>query len=386
LGGACRCAKLRGPRVARAAFRVSLEKTMSRILACAAIFAVAFACRGIGAAEVADVAVAPPDNPSAEQFINPDRSYPSSCLQAPLGLGLWQNDPNHVQKSVELIGDANSTDSAERSFKETVTINVFRVPCTSGLSATLIEIDRPCGSACSSATYPTMPRVVAFNRILRVAQDPNTFFSGVRERAPLYTSGVFVLENVYGAHNAGNFYDYGQAFTLTVNNLQSASNLTDFAMPAYNAAQYPDAALAMRINGYMSTNWANDKQDKDGIIVQVYDGFDFATRIFAFAWFTYDNNHRPFWLFGQGSLPIGARTVTVPVSYFLGGTFVPPTSTATTTKTWGTATFTFPDCAHMAVQYTGDASADQGPTGTTGTGTSTLTFTRTGYVNGLTCI
>jgi hypothetical protein len=36
------------------------------------------------------------------------------------------------------------------------------------------------------------------------------------------------------------------------------------------------------------------------------------------------------------------------------------------------------------VQYTGDASADQGPTGTTGT--NTASFTRSGYVNGLVCI
>ena len=362
---------------------------MNRILARAGIVAAAafasFACTLAAAADMPLVGAAPPANSPAEQFINADRSYPSSCLQAPLGLGLFQNDPNRVQKSVELLGDANSTDATERSFKETVTVTAFRVPCAGGVSATLIEIDRPCGSACPSATYPTMPRVVAFNRILRVAQDPNTFLSSVRERAPLYTSSVFVLENVYGAHNAGDFYDYGQAFTLTVNNLESANNLIDFAMPAYNASQYPDAALAMRITGYLSTNWANDKQDKDGMIVQVYDGFDFATRIFAFAWFTYDNNHRPFWLFGQGSLSIGARTVTVPVAYYTGGTFVPPTSTTTTSKTWGTATFTFPDCNHMAVQYTGDASADQGPTGTTGT-SGTLTFTRTGYVNGLTCI
>ena len=357
---------------------------MSRILARAAIVAVAFACSAAGAAELPSIPAAPPDSQSNEQFFNPDRSYPTSCLQSPLGLGLWQNDPNHVQKTVELMGDANSSDATERGFKETVTVTAFRVPCTSGLSATLIEIDRPCGSACSSATYPTMPRIVAFNRILRVAQDPNTFFSGVRERVPLYTSTVFVLENVYGAHSAGDFYDYGQAFTLTVNNLQSASNLTDFAMPAYNPAQYTETSEALRINGYMSTNWSNDKQEHDGIIVQVYDAGDFATRILAFAWFTYDNNHRPFWLFGQGSLAIGARTVTVPVSYYTGGTFAPATSSTTTAKTWGTATFTFPDCQHMKVQYTGDASADQGPTGTTGT--NTAAFTRVGYVNGLVCI
>lgn len=362
---------------------------MYRILARAAVVAgIALATltgNRAAAADAAAEAVAPPST-AAEQFFNVDRSYPTSCLQAPLALGAWQNDPNHVQKTIDLYGDSLSSIAGENNYHETVTATVFRVPCAGGTSATLLEINRSCSSSgtCAS-TYPTMPRVSvqqgSLNLTIRIAKDPNTFYSNVYERAPLYASSVFVLENVYGAHNAGVFYDYGQAFTLTLNNLQGSNNLVSFALPAYNATQYPNAALNMPITGYLTTNWSNDKQDNDGILVQVYDGGDFASRIFSFAWFTYDNNHNPFWLFGQGSLANGSRTVTVPVNYYTGGSFAPATHGTATSHTWGTATFTFSDCAHMSMQYTGDASTVQGPTGT-----GTLTFTRAGYVNSIVCI
>jgi hypothetical protein len=362
---------------------------MHRILARAALVAgialSALASQPAAAADTAAEAVVPPAT-AAEAFFNVDRSYPTSCLQAPLALGAWQNDPNHVQKNIDLYGDSLSTVSGENGYHETVSATVFRVPCTGGTSATLLEIDRTCTSTGTCpTTYPTMPRVSVqqggLNLTIRIAKDPNTFYSNVYERAPMYASSVFVLENVYGAHNAGVFFDYGQPFTLTLNNLQSSNNTVSFALPVYTASQYPNAALNLPITGYLTTNWANDKQDNDGIVVQVYDGGDFSTRIFAFAWFTYDNNHAPFWLFGQGSLTNGSRTVTVPVNYYTGGTFAPATHTTATSHTWGTATFTFSDCSHMSVQYTGDASAVQGPTGT-----GTATFTRAGYVNSIVCI
>jgi hypothetical protein len=361
-----------------------MSKLFARAVGVVAILTVAaFAATATAAVDSA-VAIAPPGAKPAEQFFNVDRSYPDSCLQAPLVLGRWQDDPNHVQKTVELTGDPNSSDATERAFKETDTITVFRVPCTTGLSATMIEINRPCGTACTGTTYPTMPRISvaqgSLNLIIRIAQDPNTFYSNVHERAPLYASSVFTLENAYGAHSAGIYFAYGQAFTLTVNNLESSNNLTTFTLANYDASQYPLAAQPLPITGYMSTNWSNPNQDTDGMVVQVYDGYDFATRIFTFAWFTFDNNHRPFWLFGQGSLANGSRTVTVPVAYFISTSPTTGTHGTSTKKTWGTATITFPDCAHMSVQYTGDASADQGPTGT-----GTIVFTRTADVNSIVC-
>ncbi|MBS0438942.1 MAG: hypothetical protein JSS33_06000, partial [Proteobacteria bacterium] len=79
---------------------------------------------------------------AAELFANPDRAYPPSCLNSPMPLGMWNSDPNALVAQVRLIGDPYAGGN-EANYSEIVKIYVFRVVCTSGLSATLLEIDRP---------------------------------------------------------------------------------------------------------------------------------------------------------------------------------------------------------------------------------------------------
>ena len=171
--------------------------------------------------------------------------------------------------------------------------------------------------------------------------------------------------------------DYNQAFTLNVNNLASGGAPLVLQVPAYVP---PTTPALMEISGYMSTNWTSQTQSGEGIVMQVYDA-DHATRELAFAWFTYDNLGAPFWLYGEGSLPIGATSVTAQTAYFKGGTFAPAAGSAAVPPTiWGTVTFTFPDCGHMNIVYNGDASAVHGPKGN-----SSAIYARVADVNGLVC-
>ena len=320
----------------------------------------------------------------AEAFANVDRAYPPSCLESPMALGLYTSDPNALQAQIRLSGDPLG-DAAEQAFSEVDTVTLFRVVCSSGKSATLLEIDRPSGH--DANLYPTFPRVtVPLNAStdfpIRLTDDPNTFFSATYALSPLFNSDVFVLENIYGGSVQ---LDYNQAFTLDVDNLntQDSNRFTSFPLPVYNPAQYSDASLPLPISGYMSTNWTSPTQSGEGIVLQVYDDGDSATRTLAFAWFTYDDNGLPFWLFGEAdAFPIvpATRSVTATTAYFTGGTFAGNLPGGVPHTIWGTVTFSFPDCAHMNISYNGNASAVHGPTGS-----GSATFLRVASVNGLIC-
>jgi len=114
--------------------------------------------------------------------------------------------------------------------------------------------------------------------------------------------------------------------------------------------------------------------------VQVYDNKDFSSRTLSVAWFTYGDGGIPFWLYGDVPVPIGARQISVPFLYFSGGSFAGTLAAGVPSSHWGLATFTFPDCGHMKVNYNGDASAIHGPKGQ-----GSVTFVRVADVNGLAC-
>jgi hypothetical protein len=324
--------------------------------------------------------------PAAEAYANPFRAYPPSCLESPLPFGLYQNDPNAQQGQILLGGDPLSNDSNELAYGETVTVTLFRVVCSSGTSATLLEIDRPCDPSCSGL-YPVFPIVtVPLNDgsdfPIRITDDPNTFFGTSYAANPLYSGDVFVLENYFNS-NATQL-DYNQAFTLNLQNLLSGgfADSLQFTPGDYNPAQYSEASQPLPINGYMTTTWTNPNQSHEGIFLQVYDNGDDTNRVLAYAWFTYDEVGAPFWLYGQSDpFPIGARSVTATTAYYGGGLFAPPTLEPAAPQTiWGSVTFTFPDCNTMNLSYDGDASAVGGPSGS-----SARSFQRIASVNSLVC-
>jgi hypothetical protein len=336
------------------------------------------------AAQKTSVAGAKPGNVKpAELFANPDRAYPPSCLNAPMPLGMWQSDPNVITKQIWLIGDPYAG-GAEASYLEQATVHLFRVACSGGKSATLLEIDRP--SNASTTFYPTLPAISVAqgsnNIYIRLADDPNTFFSTNYSLNPLTASDVFALENFY---NGSVQLDYNQAFTLTVDNLNSsdANEITTFPMATYNPSQYAAASQPLPISGYLTGAWYDPNHSGEGIQVEVGEqGTPGAAndRYIVMAWYTYDASGVPYWLYGEGSFTSGDRQASVTMVYSTGGGFAGSFGSANT-PTWGTVNVQFPDCNTMQFNY---QSASGLPTGVP-TGNGAKTWTRISQINGLTC-
>jgi hypothetical protein len=325
----------------------------------------------------------------AEIYANANRAYPPSCLNdgVPFGKSNLYTNVLTVPLTLQMYDASTGGYSPE-----TETLIVWRVPCSGGKAATVLEIDRPAANNGSTTKYPIFPNIYITTTATgttqifpRLAQEPNTRFEDVSAQYTLdgytfmYSSTAFVFD-YYDASNprATPVVDYNQAFTLNLNNLATGGQPLVLPVPAYVP---PTTPALMEISGYMTTNWTSQTQGGEGIVMQVYDNADHATRELVFAWFTYDNLGAPFWLYGEGSLPIGATTVTAQTAYFKGGTFAPAAASPAVPPTiWGTVTFTFPDCGHMNIAYNGDASAVHGPKGN-----STATYLRVADVNGLIC-
>jgi hypothetical protein len=341
-----------------------------------------------------------------EIFLNSNAAYPPSCLNdglTPFGAtGLpYVADPNAKQFLLTLL----AFDSSNGTFDipEVDTFTIYRVPCSGGFSATLLEIDRPTAVNGSTTQFPTFPNIFLTQNgngyancssangtcsYPRLPQDPNTFFSDTELESPLFYSSVYVLEYYQPSATLSNSQiDYNQAFTLNVDTLSADASGNEIVgtanVPAYSPASfnnYPSSSAPMEISGYMSTNWSSPTQSGEGIVLQVYDNGDQATRTLSFAWFTYDDMGLPFWLYGQGGFNIGATSVTATTVYFKGGSFEGSLSSGVPHTSWGTVTFSFPDCNDMNIAYSGSAAADNGPTAT-----GNATYSRVAGVNGLVC-
>ncbi|MBS0571108.1 MAG: hypothetical protein JSS28_10900 [Proteobacteria bacterium] len=323
----------------------------------------------------------------AELFANPYRAYPPSCLNSPMPFGLWHNDPNALHTTLNLIGDPLSGDAGERAYVETANVYVFRVVCTSGKSATLLEIDRPSSMEGNTSRYPSMPGVYVSQSglqdyVARVADDPNTFFSTVYALNPLVRSDVFILENFYGGAVQ---FNYNNSVTVTVDNLAAgtARQVVDFPLGAYNPAQYAQASQALPISGYMTGAWYDPAHSGEGIQVEVGEqGTPGAAndRYLVIAWYTYDPLGFPYWLYGAGNFTSGDRAATVSMVYSTGGGFAGSFASAIT-PAWGTINVQFPDCNTMQFNYQSTSGLPAGVP----TGNGAKTWTRISQMNGLTC-
>ncbi|HST27428.1 MAG TPA: hypothetical protein VLK26_03565 [Rudaea sp.] len=338
------------------------------------------------AASKTGVAGAKPGNTKpAELYANPDRAYPPSCLGSPMPFGMWQSDPNYKHQVVNLIGDPLAGDANERNYSEAVDVYVFRVACSSGLSATLVEIDRP--STHSSNYYPTFPGIYVTqgsqqDYVVRVANDPNTFYSTNFALNPLIQSDVFVLENFYAGVVQFNF---NQAITVTIDNLAASfRQIVDFPLATYNPAQYAAASQPLPISGYMTGNWYDQNHSGEGIQVEVGEFAPTDTtypRYITIAWYTFDSSGTPYWLFGTGFFNAGDTSAVVTLGYSYGGGFAGNFGASATQKLWGTFNVQFPDCNTMQFSYQSTAGL---PTGVP-FGTGSKTWKRLTQMNGLTC-
>lgn len=337
--------------------------------------------------------IAPNGATPSEEFANPNRAYPPSCLQAPLLLDLYKNDPAAVSTTINLSGDAYGTTTAEVEYLESDTLTVFRVPCSGGTSALLLQIDRPSNLEGNTTLYPVFPVIYVVTDdigvALRTPQDPNTFFSDTVAGTPLYQSGVFVIENTYLSTIQ---FDFNPALSIFVNNLLPTSNPSadtqELDIPAYNPSLYTAASQPLPITGYETGTWYDSAHSGEGIQTEVGEvGTAGTQRFVSVSWYTYDSTGTPYWLIGSGIINLDTNGVapnnaSVTLGYNSGGGFAGNFGAKATQALWGTINVSFPDCNTMTFNY---ATTGTGiPTGVP-VGSGTKTWKRLTQVNGLTC-
>jgi hypothetical protein len=270
---------------------------------------------------------------------------------------------------------------AECTYSETVAITIWRVACSGGKSATLLEIDRPSNMQGNTDSYPTFPGVwvqQGFNiAYIRLAQDANTLTTNTWVNSPVYRNSVYTLENFSSADFEP--FDYNQAFTLTVDN--NTGRAVQFDLGVYQPANYPAAAQPLPISGYLTGSWYDAAHGGEGILTEVFDNADGTTRTLFATWYTFDAIGRPFWLVAQATFAIGTTHVdNVPVQYLGNGGFAGQ-FTSTTRAPWGTMNFSFPDCNTLSFSYNGATDAQtNGPAGS-----GSKTWKRVGNIGNLGC-
>jgi hypothetical protein len=356
-----------------------------------------------GRGQRAAIVAAPKAAVAAAPFIgvgsNNYRAYPPSCFS-----GTLPTQPNLVQplpvtptgptysRTVTLYEKNGSQDSSED-----VTITIWRVACSSSgdklngssyggaaynpgggpVGATLMRIQRQAQYEGDNQIYPEYPDIrIAqgsitfdnpnFTDYVRVAAEPNTVVSDTLVGSPLTNSTTYILEN-YPNPALGFFY-FNNAFTIRFDNYYTGGQVT-ISVPNYNPTQqtYPAAFQPMAINGYHTGSWYVPGHGGEGMLTQIFDNGDGATRTFFAAWYTFNSQGLPFWITAQANFPIGATQLQgVPVYYMTNGGFA-GNYTQSTRNDWGTMNVSFPDCQHIKFDYNGSTSAVQGGPGGTGT-------------------
>lgn len=358
------------------------------------------ATQKIGEAQVFSASTADANNvvPAAPHE-NPLRTYPPSCLADPLPT---QPSGPTWSSPVTLRG----RDPAGNLYAEAVTITLWRIVCSSATtsnSATLMRIQRAASNDGRTDVFPLFPDVrlaetnsintIAFDDAnqrdyARVAAEPNTVVSEVAVGAQIISSTTYVLEN-YSTAGAG-FFDFDLAFSIRFDNyfIDGQPRQFTIAIPKYNptTALYPDLNLDLPISGHMASAYGGPVNSAEGMLIQVFELAPDANgnpqpMQFYFSWFTFNGDHQTFLLGGNAAIQPGARIATSPVIYSSGGTFASLPGATATVHPWGTASFRFPNCNTMIVNY----SANAGLPGNVPSGSGTRTFTRIANGNGVPC-
>jgi len=293
---------------------------------------------------------------SGSPFANEYRAYPPSCAAWPLP---DKASGSTVSKRVALYTRNANGDAVT---PETVTITVWRVPCSSsgnaslpynsdggGNAMTLMRIDRDATNEGRFDQFPTFPQLfhadpVSFSTIMpgdevRAAQEPNTFVDDGPYDSPIYLSTTYVLEN----YNFGAVYlhNYNYAFQLIVDPYIANQSATTF-----NLGDYTDNGLAaLPLDGYAAAQYYNTARN-EGLIVQMAEDYDAANpyrRQLGFDLLTTDLNGAPFWLVGSAAFDNTFPTsLSVPVTYLVNGN---------TTQPWGNATVVLRNCNQLDVTF-----------------------------------
>jgi hypothetical protein len=323
----------------------------------------------------------------ATPFANAYRAYPPSCLADPLPFAVqgpvWS-------KNVVLAAYNPNTNGYST---ETVAITIWRVPCEklndgSFRSATLVGIDRAT-SLEGTAPYPLFPGLRMTQggnslKLVRIATEPNTVLSHVNVDTPVITSQTFVLENFASTATSTAVFNFNQAFDITYYNYFAGdTGQTQHVDPyAPNATDYPNAYKPLPITGYLSGNWYDPNHNGEGMLIQTFElPGDTSQYVFTFAWFTYDANGLPYWLFGGTNVPAGTRgPITVPTTYNSNGGFAGNFGTSSNSAMWGNVTFNFNNCGSVTFNYASTTTAEAPPKGS-----GTRTWTKPIDINAIPC-
>ena len=307
-------------------------------------------------------------------MMSPWQGYPPSCISSSMmdddgGMMMSGFGPTWTSR-VELP-TVNSALSGPVG-KEFVTFSFWRMPCSGGKSALLGRVVR------DHAGTPTPVFGDVFvsqgsshsHQLMRIARDPNTMWSDVTGM-PIMTGFDFVLEN-----SSDYQIDFSQSMELSISGVSTVSVM----IPAYNSAGYPDAQRPLQMSGYMTGNWFDPQHSGEGVQVEVGE-MSSTGRYMIFAWYTFDSNGRPFWLFGQGGFNAGDRSADVTMAYVMGGRFAGNFGAGTVNAPWGSVHVNFPDCKTMQFSY----EANNGLPADIPQGSGSRTWTRLTAVNGLGC-
>ncbi len=333
-----------------------------------------------------------PGTPLANEY----RAYPPSCAAWPLpdkasGVVSTARLPLYTRSSA---GNALNP--------ETVTISVWRVPCSSsgnetpynsdgGYNAiTLMRIDRDTANEGHTDYFPTFPALqvtqgsIDYNdaaSFVRASTEPNTFVADYMFDTPVFSSTTFVLENYNFGADYLHMYNY--AFKLRVHPYAGNVSPAEFTIADYVPTQssYPAAFEPLPIDGYSSASWYDPAHNGEGMLTQIIDNGT-ASRTFFAAWYTYDQLGLPYWLIIQGTMPHFQTDLTnVPVYYTSGGGFAGDFGSTVTLANWGTLSVSFPDCMHMSFSFNGHTgTGDNGPGGS-----GSRIWTRVADINALAC-
>jgi hypothetical protein len=331
-----------------------------------------------------------PGTPGPNAF----RAYPPSCAADPLP---DKSTGTSVSAQVPLF----ATDGHGNGYTETVTITVWRLPCSSsgaatpynpngfGNAITLMRIDRADDTLTS--VEPLFPLVQAAQgdnaftdssgnplqiSVVRSATEPNTVISEAAYNSVITTSTTYVLEN-YPYQGSG-YFTFSDAFTLRIQPVLQGVAPLDLVIPAYPGS----GSSVLPIDGYLSSAWYDPAHGGEGLMVQVLDNPDGVSHTVFAAWYTYDALGLPFWLVAQGVVQPGDTALNnAPVYYYTGGGFSGDFGAQADQHNWGTMSMSFPDCNTIHFSYASQIDAQSGAPG----GNGTRDWTRLASVNGLTC-
>ncbi len=325
---------------------------------------------------------------SGPRLPNAVRAYPPSCLADPLPTTPTNLVVNPFQMSLYTRDDLGNPLTPE-----IVTITLWRLPCSSSgalqpyntdggpNAALLMRIDRDASVDGSTTQFPTFPYLTSTQgsntNLVRAAMEPNTVVSDGPFDAPVYVSTTYVLENYPYTGTGYTFFDL--AHNLIIDPVIGGFGTNAVTAPIGDYTTTSTQNLP--IDGYMSSAYYLPGHGGEGLVIDIYDNGDNATRTIFAAWYTYDTVGLPFWLVAQGSMPLNTNNLTnVPVYYYTGGGFAGNFS-GVNSNNWGTMSFSWPDCNTLNFTFNGSTDASIG--GPSGSGSRQ--WKRLSEINGLNC-